>query len=317
MSLFDRYEDFQKYVCLASFCPEAPVVYADLTSNDWGPQSKQYLSIEVGRVYLLLGASEEPTWWYMVEQKNVANLLHLGGWAPPAYFRELQEYVMLHDVKLPPCTRVQASQMSHSIPYAGGYGSAGTCLIYHDGSTDASYGIAGGWTFCRFGGVAGKHAVDSASIACACNGSEASELLGIIGALHRAILLGSYFQEYVFCGDSQVALDHVFAQKDPVSKAGRDNWPAIKLARVLLQRLKDVSIVSVKKVTSKDNLAHCIAIRALRERSLVHWKNPDRLPHHLPPSYLGVVYDIARNRNSYARDCVFTLRLDAFKASTV
>ena len=314
MSLFDRCEYFQKCVCLASFCP---VVYADLTSNDWGPQSKQYLSIDVGRVYLKLGGSEEPAWWYMVAEENVANLLHLGGWAPPSYFRELQEYVMLHDVKLPPCTIQQASQMSHSFPYAGGCRSAGTCLIYHDGSTDACHGIAGGWTFCRIGGVTGNHAVESASIACACNGSEASELLALIGALHRAILLGSYFHEYVFCGDSQVALDHVFAQKDPASKAGRDNWPGIKLARVLLQRLKDVSTVSVKKVMSKGNFAHCIALSALRERSVQHWKNLDRLPGHLPQSYLGVFYDMAKNRHSNPRDCVFTLRFDAFKASTV
>ena len=52
----------------------------------WGAQSRQYLKVEAGISYWLIGISDaNPPWWYMAERP--ADMLSTGGWAPPTAFR--------------------------------------------------------------------------------------------------------------------------------------------------------------------------------------------------------------------------------------
>ena len=105
-----------------------------------------------------------------------------------------------------------------------------TFAVYCDGSCNAGFGIAAGWSF------QGMYFADRASLAGPFQGSEASELLGIVGALAHVLSLGIVFTDLTLRVDSQNAIDHVFHCKEPSTPAGRLLYPAILLARLLVSR---------------------------------------------------------------------------------
>ena len=76
--------------------------------------------------------------------------------------------------------------------------------------------------------------------------------------------------------DSQNALDHVFQRQAPVCSDGKDLWPAIILARMLVDRLQRLHVrVLYQKIPREDNLAHSIAKSEQRRRYRRGWVSAD------------------------------------------
>lgn len=185
-------------------------MHAAETSSLWGSTSKQYLAVSRRTRYVLLGVSDEPCWWYVAPIEGLSDVFAQGGWAPPTAFLS-DGAVSLFEVSLPVLRRGETEhRLPVSIPRLP---SSGAIHVYSDGSSDTSTGraFAGGWVF------SGTHISGFASLYVRISGSEASELLGIVGALHAA-LVSPLASEYVFLVDSERALDHVFRQREPLSK---------------------------------------------------------------------------------------------------
>ena len=139
---------------------------------------------------------------------------------------------------------------------SAGPGALGCMAVTSDGSCNAGDGIAGAWVFLS------KYTSDRASLACRCNGSEASELLGIVGAIAHATSLKHLFSSITFLSDSANALAHVFDDKAPVQQSGRDLLPGIRLAQGYLKVLVDDGYtVEHRWVPREQNCAHHVAKR--------------------------------------------------------
>lgn len=184
--------------------------YAGQTSVFWGSTSQQYLAVSRMTRYVLLGVSDEPSWWYVAPMEGLTDVFAQGGWAPPTAFT-IDGSVSLFEFSLPVFRRGESEHRQLvSIPRSP---PSGVIYVYSDGSSDSTTGraFAGGWVF------SGMHISGFASMYAHMSGSEASELLGIVGALH-AVLVSPLASEYVFLVDSERALDHVFRQREPLSK---------------------------------------------------------------------------------------------------
>ena len=185
-------------------------MHAAQTSSLWGSTSQQYLAVFCRTRYVLLGVSDEPCWWYVAPIEGLSDVFAQGGWAPPTAFLS-DGTVSLFEVSLPVLRRGETEhRLPVSIPRLL---SSGAIHVYSDSSSDSSTGraFAGGWVF------SGTHISGFSSLYVRISGSEASELLGIVGALHAA-LVSPLASEYVFLVDSERALDHVFRQREPLSK---------------------------------------------------------------------------------------------------
>ena len=144
----------------------------------------------------------------------------------------------------------------------------------------------------------GQYLSGRASVAGPFTGSEASELLGIVGGLAHGLQHAQNISQIVFCLDSQNSLDHVFRRIAPVHEDGRQLWPGISLARMLADRLERLGVtVGYEKVPRNDNLAHCIAKREQRRRYDRGWVSSDNWwPECMDSKWLGVFGMIATNR---------------------
>lgn len=309
LTLSDRMRDrlgflgcvqYRKYVATRDW--EDDGLYFTTTEMLWGKQSRQFLRVHVGCVYLLICSSDEPEWWYMVSETDVTDVLSLGGWAPPAKFAFSDEYVTLHEVSLPTRVKQMAVYIGDEAPPSALVLHLGSVRVYTDGSTNHGHGIAGGWVYSA-GYCSGR-----ASLACKCTGSAASELLGIVGGLYEVFWRYREFRTFIFMVDSLVAMNYVFSGADPVDKEGRDLWPGISLARLLLHRLRDGGItVSAQKVPRAENRAHHIAKTEQRYRYTFNWRvEDDEWP--FPIVFKCVFFRIAGNRQLGSdHECVYAL----------
>ena len=130
------------------------------------------------------------------------------------------------------------------------------------------------------------------------NGSEAAELLAIVGGM---LAIAAHRRDYgcfVLRIDSQNAINHVFERIDPTTRDGRDLIPGISRARALYQKLQDLNVqVRYAKVPSKENLAHHVAKAEQEYRLRTGWgTSEDRWPPDIPTSFREVFELIARNR---------------------
>ncbi len=273
--------------------------YARSSAMFWGAQSKQYLTIAQGVQYYRICESDcDDPWWYMMPFEVRASSLTHGGWAPPTYFLSLEAVTTLHEVDEPVLSR-QEVYYNVSLPslsiVSGGLGG---CQLYVDGSCNDRQGIVGGWVF------VGQYLSGRASVAGAFTGSEASELLSIVGGVAHAAQVARNFAEIVCCVDSQNAYDHVFERKAPVCMDGKDLGPGITLARMLVDRLqrRGVSVV-YRKIAREDNFAHSIAKHEQRRRYDGGWVSSDNWwPDCMDRKWLDVFRMVARNRQSVRKE---------------
>ena len=170
----------------------------------------------------------------------------------------------------------------------------GCCAVYSDGACNSGQGIAGGWLF------EGLYLSGRASLASQFTGAEASELLGIVGALLGAFDMAPYYNEIVCCIDSQNAVDHVFGYKQPVYTDGWDLMPAIQLCRMLFTRLRlaRCRVVSGRSIPKNIHLPHQIAHHEQRRRYDRDWLAADDVYHPIPVCFMEVFKLVARNRGS-------------------
>ena len=270
-----------------------------------GQYARQYLRVGSGRKYLHIVTCQD--WWWMVAADEVTRVLDCGGWAPPTWFETAGCSRMLHE--LPVSEILGESESPRGRVYLDGSADEGTGMgeyespqltrsmdllrVYVDGSADQGSGIAAGCLVC------GEYISSRASLALrGMTGAEASELLSIIlGLLHVRLLSGRY-GVYHIMADSQNALEHVFQDKDPVDKSGRDLWPGIILARELLIRLRRTGVaVYGEKVTSRKNLAHVIAYQEQKYRRESGWVvHEDEWPYPLRESFKEVFSAMVWNR---------------------
>jgi ribonuclease HI len=283
-------DGYQLYVGLADWVDNEDE-YTSTTLMLWGAQSRQYLSVVRGTEYYKLGASDcANPWWYMMPRETTG-LAH-GGWAPPSYFAATGMSITLYEVDVP-VLALQDCEYTGILPHCPVSRGLGTCSLYSDGSCNSSMGIAAGWLFL------GMYFTGRASLAGGWTGSEAAEILGIVGALSAAYLLSDDFSEVVFCVDSKNAISHVFQMVDPSGMDGKDLWPIITLARMLVQRLRTRVTVLYEKVDRKDNVAHRIAKDEQRRRYDGGWLTGDNnWPQYMHKDWLEVFRMVARNRQS-------------------
>jgi ribonuclease HI len=188
----------------------------------------------------------------------------------------------------------------------------GCCLVFSDGSVagtgHSGSGISAGWFF------SGSNVSGSASIACMCNGSGAGELLGIVAALHFAFTMRVAREFFIFQGDNQTMMHHVFHTSEPTTKKGRDLLPGILLARVLLAKLKQSNCVSYSWVPRNQNQdANSLSRRALRDRNGWWASQYDELDG-LPDSFPEVFRLMGANRQQCdPRLCILSLPAAAFR----
>ncbi len=64
----------------------------------WGTTSTKYLSVHKDRIYVRLGMSEEPSWWYVVELDRAQQVFRYGGWVPPSYFAKTGSILLIPDI---------------------------------------------------------------------------------------------------------------------------------------------------------------------------------------------------------------------------
>ena len=129
-------------------------------------------------------------------------------------------------------------------------------------------------------------------------GEETSELLGItLGLMEIYRHRGSY-KLFVVMIDSQNAIDHVFEEKDPVERSGRDLWPCILLARRIVSLLQSIGVkVSAMKVPRRHNLGDCLAKSEMRYRIKHDWRHEDDYwPYPHSSALKSVFHCVARNR---------------------
>jgi hypothetical protein len=264
--------------------------YRGSTTMSWGAQSLQYLSIEKGLKYCRVGVSGclDP-WWYVVRTDCVTALLRQGGWVPPAGFVCTDETMTFHELSVP--VLVEQDELFTGIVHPLPPTLSEKLAVYCGGSCNAGLGIAAGWSF------QGMNFADRASVAGSFRGSEASELLGIVGALALVLHLRIAFTDLTVHIDSQRVLDHVFQGNEPVTQAGKDLYPAIKLARSLMQRVVASGVcLQHQKVPRELNVAHCMAKDEQRSRFEAGWRNEDNWPAYLAPHWVEVFSIVARNQ---------------------
>ena len=261
--------------------------YADSTPMFWGPQSKQYLALQEGSMYCLVGEEHHQyPWWYVVPRDCINLVLTHGGWVPPVYLESMDDRITVHEMPLPVC-ELQQELFTGIVPPPPPPVLSDEYAVYCDGSCNARLGIAAGWSFQKL------YFADRASLSGTFQGSEASELLGIVGALAYILSLRITFIDLTVCTDSQRAYDHVFECQEPSSIAGRKLYPAIRLARALISNLRGKGIhLKYQKNPREVNFAHGIAKDAQRRRFNTDWLSGDNVW----PGYMDIAWqDVFRN----------------------
>jgi hypothetical protein len=266
--------------------------YRDSTTMFWGAQSQQYLSLAEGRKYCRVGVSDcQEPWWYVVRTDCVTSVLTQGGWVPPAYLECIDETITVHEMPVL-VLDAQDELFTGIVPAPLPPMLSDEFAVYCDGSCNAGLGIAAGWSF------QGKYFADRASLAGAFQGSEASELLGIVGALALVLHLGICFTDLTLRIDSQRAFEHVFHGKEPSTHAGSQLYPAISLARFLVNRIRDAGVCfRCQKVPRELNLAHCIAKHEQRKRLETGWLlKENKWPSYMAEDWVEIFRIVARNQ---------------------
>ena len=270
--------------------------YASRTDSGWGKYGRQYLQVEEGCMYLRLFASPcADPWWYMVPMTALPKVLSHGGWAPPVAFDATGDYHTLYEVPLSELECVSEPVQEAVLALVP----SGCIRVFVAGSTDDRQGIAAACL------IAGVYSASRASLALpGMTGAEASELLGIILGLMICFQYRHSSSMFVLMVDSNNAIKHVFEKTDPVDRSGQDLWPAIALARLIVCRLEDMNIrVSWEKVSSRQNLAHHLALAELRYRRERGWRPFD--DSWLPPlceAFQEVFQSVATNRSNPGMD---------------
>ena len=133
-------------------------------------------------------------------------------------------------------------------------------------------------------------------------GAEASELLGITLGLWVCYLSRRMHSRFVILVDSANARNHVFLKQDPTNADGWHLWPAILLARNLVDLLREMGIeVSSEKVSSRRNMADHIAKSEMRYRRECGWMcDEDYWPDPLPRAFQEVWRYVAKYRGDSA-----------------
>ena len=292
----------------------------------WGSHSRQYLSLDVNREYLKIGASEpECEWWYVVAVDNIKMYLHQGGWAPPDFLEPTGRMERLYEVRMPvlraeeqecavennfPSTTLAQTQSSPQTPpeynverpIPGSDSMSEDVLhVYMDGSTSCYNGIAAAWLY------RGVYYSNYVSIAGFFKGSESAEILGITGALLSVLLFASKVKRYVFWIDSANAIQHIFGNRRVSSEAGEVLLPGIMLCRYLHGRLADLGIcIQHRKVHRKENPAHRLAYAEQRRRLNAGWRrDADYAPEYMREEFLEAFQRIVENNqrgSPYHRD---------------
>ena len=209
MQSLSTIREFSLLDCLYDW-HDAGDMFAQATSPLWGSTSVQYLAVCRGAKYVLVGVSDEPCWWYVVPFRSFGDVFKHGGWAPPTCFA-FESKVLLHLSSMPVLRRGEPEQRRRVFmprPLE-----CFVVVVYSDGSSDTNTGrcFAGGWV------IPGTHISGYSSLYSFITGAEAGELLGIVGALHSAVV-SPLASLYVFFVDSQNALDVVSGVKEPPSK---------------------------------------------------------------------------------------------------
>ena len=275
--------------------------YAGQTSMHWGPHSQQYLPIKQGNTYYLIGASVDPTWYFVCEE--LKELLQ-GGWCPPTAFRSTSISRIAHDVTLPV---LEAQRQPYvSPPSRPPPIRIGRVLdVCSDGSWNPDVDAMGAGI--AAGCIAGSDdATCRVSFAGVFAGAEIAELLGIILLLQylytkfQADTLNgrsAKFETILIRIDSQNAQDHVFNSQRPAMDSGKYLLPAISLAKRLVARFTDAGIwVCPRHTSSKNNPAHRIAKHEQEARRRVRWGPPDVWPDFMPAVWQNVLIDVAKNQ---------------------
>ena len=262
--------------------------YANLTSSVCGKYGRQYLEVNLACMYLRLYISDDAEpWWYMVPINALSKVLTEGGWAPPTAFQATEYSKTLYEVPLSELQGVsEPAEETVLMPASG-------IRVYVDGTTDDQHGIAAGCL------SSGAYISSRASLALTgITGAETSELLGItLGLMEIYRHRGSY-KLFVVMIDSQNAIDHVFEEKDPVERSGRDLWPCILLARRIVSLLQSIGVkVSATKVPRRHNLGDCLAKSEMRYRIKHDWRHEDDYwPYPHSSALKSVFHCVARNR---------------------
>ena len=190
----------------------------------------------------------------------------------------------------------ESAEEGESAPQQSGV----SCIrVSVDGSSDDRRGIGAG---CVASGVS---MTMRASLALpGIMGAEASELLGITLGLLGCYQSRRMYSRFVLLVDSENAIKHVFLKQDPTDTDGWDLYPAIALARNLVELLRELNIqVSAEKVVSRKNLAHHIAKSEMQYRRDRGWKpHEERWPEALPYVFREVWHDVARSRSGERMD---------------
>lgn len=119
----------------------------------------------------------------------------------------------------------------------------------------------------------------------------------LVGALWHAIKNRRGSSEFIFHGDNQIYMKHVFDGTDPTTPDGKHNWPGIVLARALYHKLAATHTVSGKWLSRMYNAgANNLARTALRDRDCIGWMPKHDVLCDLPCEFAAVFRHMGRLR---------------------
>ena len=131
-------------------------------------------------------------------------------------------------------------------------------------------------------------------------------MFSAVGALHVSLQARGRFGDFVFHGDNQIIMSHVFEHAAPTCKDGQDLMPGILLARALLENLKRGHTVWHRWLPRAFNRsADALSKSALRYRKHCWTLEYDQWAD-LPVSHQEVFRIMGWNRNAHRRNCVYT-----------
>jgi len=281
-------EKLQLYTAIADW--KEGQEYADLTSMHWGEHSRQYLDLVLGSHYILIGVSDEPIWYFVVEASQRDPLVS-GGWVPPAFLQRIKGAERsAYQLQRPQLERSAAPYAAEPaaampLPHLG-------ITMWCDGSVEHGYGYAAAWV----GHGIYLHGVVSLR-GSSYSGAEVAELVGIIGALYALHTARAFTGDVVVFADSTNAVSHVSGD-DPVQTSGRMLLPLIRLARCLLAAVRGRGMqVRVQWIPRDQNRAHRIAKQMQRQRHRIQWRDEDVWDTQLPPQFKYTSFAVHLNHS--------------------
>ena len=164
-------------------------------------------------------------WWYMVPADEPIQVLGRGGWAPPSVFSATRSAWLLYEDEVP-LNELQRVFDPAEEAALRGLTLSGGIRVHVGGSADDRQGIAA----CCL--ISGESTESHVSLALpGMTGVDASELLGIVVGLLEIFSLRHVYSSAVLLTCSQFVITHVFLRVNPVGRRGQEVWPAIALAR--------------------------------------------------------------------------------------